>query len=84
MLGLGVAALLAGFMAGQAGNITAFTTVWTYYIYRVHLHKTARDKHYIYIGRLTTIVGVFLSIITAYWVLVLVVWRNLYVNNGCY
>jgi len=66
-LGLGVTALLAGFMSGQAGNVTAFTTIWTYDVYRAHLRKNASDKHYVLVGRISTIIGVFLSIITAYW-----------------
>ena len=48
LIGLGVTALLAGFMAGQAGNISAFNTVWTYDIYRAHIHKTASDAHYVW------------------------------------
>lgn len=67
LLGLGVTGLLAGFMAGQAGNISAFNTVFTYDIYKAHLYKIGSDRHYLWIGRVATIVGVCLSIVTAYW-----------------
>ncbi len=66
LVGLGITALLAGFMAGQAGNVSAFNTVWTYDIYRVLFKKDASDAHLVLVGRLTTIVGIFLSILTAY------------------
>lgn len=66
LIGLGITALLAGFMAGQAGNVSAFNTVWTYDIYRVLFKKNADDAHLVKVGRITTVVGVFLSILTAY------------------
>jgi solute:Na+ symporter, SSS family len=66
LAGLGITALLAGFMAGQAGNVSAFNTVFTYDIYRALFKKDATDEHLIYVGRVITIVGVFLSILTAY------------------
>jgi solute:Na+ symporter, SSS family len=67
LVGLGVTALLAGFMAGQAGNVSAFNTVWTYDIYRSVLNKKASDAHLLWMGRVSTIVGVILSLVTAYW-----------------
>ncbi len=67
LLGLGVTALLAGFMAGQAGNISAFNTVFTYDIYRVHFVKQASENHYIWVGRMVTLLGIVLSVLTAYW-----------------
>ena len=67
LVGLGVTALLAGFMAGQAGNISAFNTVWTYDIYKSVLNKNASDTHLLWMGRVATIVGVVISLITAYW-----------------
>jgi SSS family solute:Na+ symporter len=67
LVGLGVTALLAGFMAGQAGNISAFNTVWTYDIYKSVLNKKASDAHLLWMGRVSTIVGVILSLVTAYW-----------------
>lgn len=67
LVGLGVTALLAGFMAGQAGNISAFNTVWTYDIYKSVLNRNASDKHLLWMGRVSTIVGVIISLGTAYW-----------------
>ncbi|MEJ2617144.1 MAG: hypothetical protein P8Z35_19485 [Ignavibacteriaceae bacterium] len=67
LTGLGVTALLAGFMAGQAGNISAFNTVWTYDIYKSVINKNASDTHLLWMGRTSTYVGVALSLVTAYW-----------------
>jgi solute:Na+ symporter, SSS family len=67
LIGLGVTALLAGFMAGQAGNISAFNTVWTYDIYKSVLNRNASDAHLLWMGRVATVVGVAISIGTAYW-----------------
>ncbi len=69
LLGLGVTALIAGFMSGMAGNVSAFATVWTYDIYGALLHKNATDKEYVTMGRRCTIVGVLISIGTAYLVM---------------
>ena len=69
LLGLGITALVAGFMAGMAGNVSAFATVWTYDIYRPYLRKTAPDKHYVSMGRWCTMIGLFISIGTAYLVM---------------
>jgi SSS family solute:Na+ symporter len=66
LMGLGVTALVAGFMAGMAGNVSAFATVWTYDIYRPFIRKTAPDRHYVSMGRWCTIIGLFISIGTAY------------------
>lgn len=66
LLGLGITALVAGFMAGMAGNVSAFATVWTYDIYRPFLKKNAPDSHYVSMGRWCTIIGLFISIGTAY------------------
>lgn len=67
LVGLGVTALLSGFMAGQAGNISAFNTVWTYDIYKSVVNKKASDTHLLWMGRTSTIVGVIISLGTAYW-----------------
>jgi SSS family solute:Na+ symporter len=67
LIGLGVTALLAGFMAGQAGNISAFNTVWTYDIYHAVLNKNASKEHLLTMGRAATIVGILISVGTAYW-----------------
>jgi SSS family solute:Na+ symporter len=69
LLGLGVTALIAGFMSGMAGNVSAFTTVWTYDIYRPLIHRQGSDRHYVNMGRWTTIVGVLISVGTAYFVM---------------
>ena len=67
LVGLGVTALLAGFMAGQAGNISAFNTVWTYDIYKSVINKKASPKHLLWMGRVATVAGVIISLVTAYW-----------------
>src|SRR5947207_5796814 len=69
LLGLGITALIAGFMSGMAGNVSAFATVWTYDIYGALLKKNAPDDHYVRIGRWSTIIGVLISIGTAYLVM---------------
>ncbi len=69
LLGLGVTALVAGFMSGMAGNVTAFTTVWTYDIYKPLLRKNETDSHYVAMGRWCSLLGVFVSIGTAYLVM---------------
>jgi SSS family solute:Na+ symporter len=69
LLGLGITALLAGFMSGMAGNVSAFATVWTYDIYRPFFRKSASDAHYVAVGRWCTILGVLVSIGTAYLVM---------------
>jgi solute:Na+ symporter, SSS family len=66
MLGLGLTALMASFMSGMAGNVTAFNTVWTYDLYQGYIRKRAPDAHYLWVGRVTTVVGVALSLATAY------------------
>ena len=66
MLGLGLTALMASFMSGMAGNVTAFNTVWTYDLYQGHIRKHAPDAHYLLVGRFTTVAGVALSVGTAY------------------
>ena len=71
VLGLGVTALLASFMSGMAGNVSAFNTVWTYDIYQSYIrpatgNKEADDKHYLKVGKMATIVGVLVSIAAAY------------------
>ncbi len=66
MLGVGLTALMASFMSGMAGNVTAFNTVWTYDLYQGHIRKHAPDSHYLTVARATTVVGVALSVATAY------------------
>jgi len=66
ILGLGLTALLASFMSGMAGNVTAFNTVWTYDIYQAYINKKGTDAHYLWMGRMATIGGIVLSIAAAY------------------
>jgi len=69
LLGLGITALIAGFMSGMAGNVSAFSAIWTYDIYKPLIVKKAKDEHYVAVGRWATIWGVVISIIAAYLVM---------------
>ena len=69
LLGLGITALIAGFMSGMAGNVSAFAAVWTYDIYQPMLRRNARDEHYVAVGRWATVLGVVISIGAAYLVM---------------
>ncbi|MGA3011192.1 MAG: sodium/solute symporter [Terracidiphilus sp.] len=69
LLGLGITALIAGFMSGMAGNVSAFSTVWTYDIYRPMINKNGSDSHYVLVGRLSILIGVAVSIGAAYLVM---------------
>ncbi len=66
LLGLGLTALMASFMSGMAGNVTAFNTVFTYDLYQSYIRKNAPDAHYLRVARWTTLFGVALSIAAAY------------------
>jgi solute:Na+ symporter, SSS family len=66
LLGLGLTALMASFMSGMAGNVTAFNTVWTYDIYQAYIRKGKSDAHYLWMGRMATVGGIALSVATAY------------------
>ncbi len=66
LLGLALTALLASFMSGMAGNVTAFNTVWTYDLYQAYIAKNKSDAHYMWMGRVVTVVGILLSIACAY------------------
>src|SRR5215831_9088201 len=66
ILGLGLTALLASFMSGMAGNVTAFNTVWTYDIYQSYINRKASDEHYLWMGRMATVFGILISIAAAY------------------
>ncbi len=69
LLGLGITALVAGFMSGMAGNVSAFSTVWTYDIYGAFINKRGSDSHYVAMGRWSTVIGMLVSIGTAYLVM---------------
>jgi SSS family solute:Na+ symporter len=66
LLGLALTGLLASFMSGMAGNVTAFNTVWTYDLYQAYIAKNKSDDHYMWMGRAITVVGILLSIVCAY------------------
>ena len=66
LLGLALTALLASFMSGMAGNVTAFNTVWTYDLYQAYLAPNKSDQHYFWMGQAVTVVGILLSIACAY------------------
>ena len=66
LLGLALTALLASFMSGMAGNVTAFNTVWTYDLYQAYIAPDKSDEHYSWMGRVITVVGIVLSIGAAY------------------
>ena len=66
LLGFGLTALLASFMSGMAGNVTAFNTVWTYDIYQSYIHRGASDRHYLWMGRAATVFGILASVAAAY------------------
>ncbi len=69
LLGLGITALIAGFMSGMAGNVSAFSTVWTYDLYKPLINKRGSDAHYVLVGRLSILIGVAVSIGAAYLVM---------------
>jgi SSS family solute:Na+ symporter len=66
LLGLGLTALVASFMSGMAGNVTAFNTVWTFDIYQSYIRPRQTDAHYLWMGRMATVFGVLVSVATAY------------------
>ena len=66
LLGLGLTALMASFMSGMAGNVTAFNTVWTYDIYQSYIAPNKSDNHYLWMGRASTVAGIAISIAAAY------------------
>jgi len=66
VLGLGLTALMASFMSGMAGNVTAFNTVWTYDIYQSYIRPGQSDAHYLRMGHSATVVGIILSVLAAY------------------
>ncbi len=57
---------MASFMSGMAGNVTAFNTVFTYDLYQSYIKRNAPDTHYLWVGRVTTVAGVLLSVACAY------------------
>jgi SSS family solute:Na+ symporter len=66
ILGIGFTALMASFMSGMAGNVTAFNTVWTYDIYQSYIGPNKTDAHYLWMGRAATVGGIIISVGCAY------------------
>jgi len=66
LLGVGLTALMASFMSGMAGNVTAFNTVWTYDIYQSYIKRGASDAHYLWMGRMATVFGIGVAVAAAY------------------
>lgn len=66
LLGVGITALMASFMSGMAGNVTAFNAVFTYDIYQAYFVKKRSDRHYLVVGKFITVAGILISIATAY------------------
>jgi SSS family solute:Na+ symporter len=66
LLGVGITALLASFMSGMAGNVTAFNSVFTYDIYQSYFVKDRTDSHYLWVGKFITVAGILISVATAY------------------
>jgi SSS family solute:Na+ symporter len=66
VLGVGITALIASFMSGMAGNVTAFNSVFTFDIYQSYFVKHKSDRHYLIVGKIVTVAGILLSIVTAY------------------
>jgi SSS family solute:Na+ symporter len=66
LLGLALTALMASFMSGMAGNVTAFNTVWTYDIYQSYFAPGKSDSHYMWMGKAATVAGIAISIAFAY------------------
>ncbi|MFY9554257.1 MAG: sodium:solute symporter family protein, partial [Blastocatellia bacterium] len=66
LLGVGLTALMASFMSGMAGNVTAFNTVWTYDIYQSYIKRSGTDQHYLWMGRMATVFGIAVSVGAAY------------------
>src|SRR5437762_10461701 len=66
LLGIGITALMASFMSGMAGNVTAFNTVWTYDLYQSYIRPGQPDRHYLRMGHIITVVGILISIGCAY------------------
>lgn len=66
LLGIGLTALMASFMSGMAGNVTAFNTVWTYDLYQTYIAPGRSDRHYLFVGRVATVAGVIVSVSAAY------------------
>ncbi|WP_083905590.1 sodium:solute symporter family protein [Nocardia transvalensis] len=66
LLGVGLAGLLAAFMAGMAANISAFNTVFSYDLWQQYVKKDKPDGYYLTVGRLATVGATVIAIGTAF------------------
>lgn len=66
VLGVAITGLLAAFMAGMAANVSSFNAVWTYDIWQNYVRPGRPDSYYLRVGRITTVAGVFIGILTAF------------------
>jgi SSS family solute:Na+ symporter len=66
LFGLGIEAMLASLISGLAGNVAAFSSVWTQEIYRPYLVVAKSERHYIFVGRIAMVTGVVVSLATAF------------------
>jgi solute:Na+ symporter, SSS family len=66
VVGVALTGLLAAFMAGMAANVSGFNTVFTYDIWKPYIAKARSDRYYLTSGRIATVVGIALSVGTAF------------------
>jgi solute:Na+ symporter, SSS family len=66
LLGVGLAGLLAAFMAGMAANISAFNTVFSYDLWQQYVRRDRPDGYYLGVGRLATVGATVAAIFTAF------------------
>src|ERR1035437_1260824 len=65
-LGVALAGLLAAFMAGMGAEVNSFNTVFTYDIWQTYIRRGRRDRYYLNVGRVVTVVGILIGIGTAF------------------
>src|SRR5215218_8549380 len=65
MLGIALTGLMASFMAGVAANVSAFNTVVTTDLVEPYFKPGQPDEWYVRFGRIATIGGIVISILTA-------------------
>ncbi|WP_297850000.1 sodium:solute symporter family protein [uncultured Corynebacterium sp.] len=65
LLGVGIAGLLAAFMAGMAANISSFNTVFSYDLWQTYVVKDREDDYYLRVGRLATVGATVIAVFTA-------------------
>ncbi|MFI7526043.1 sodium:solute symporter family protein [Nocardia salmonicida] len=66
LLGVGLAGLLAAFMAGMAANVSAFNTVFSFDLWQQYIRKGRPDGYYLKVGRLATVGATVAAIFTAF------------------